>query len=31
MLDKAIAAKADFYFLGGATSDVSLQSVSHTS
>jgi len=31
MLDKAIAAKADFHFLGGATSDVILQSVSHTS
>ena len=31
MLEDAIAAKADFYFLGGGTSDVSLQSVSHTS
>jgi leucyl/phenylalanyl-tRNA--protein transferase len=32
MLEAAIAAKADFYLLGGgATSDVVLQSVSHTS
>ncbi len=31
MLDAAIAEEADFYFLGGATSDVILQSVSQTS
>jgi leucyl/phenylalanyl-tRNA--protein transferase len=31
MLEAAIAVEADFYFLGGATSDVILQSVSQTS
>jgi leucyl/phenylalanyl-tRNA--protein transferase len=31
LLEEAIAADADFYFLGGATSDVILQSVSQTS
>ena len=31
MLDAAISEQADFYFLGGATSDVILQSVSQTS
>lgn len=31
ILEEAVAAKADFYFFGGATSDVSLQSDSHTS
>ncbi len=31
MLDVAIGEQADFYFLGGATSDVILQSVSQTS
>jgi leucyl/phenylalanyl-tRNA--protein transferase len=31
MLEEAIAADADFYFLGGATSDFILQSVSQTS
>jgi leucyl/phenylalanyl-tRNA---protein transferase len=31
MLDAAIAADADYFFAGGATFDVSLQSVSHTS
>jgi leucyl/phenylalanyl-tRNA--protein transferase len=31
LLEEALSAEADFYFLGGATSDVILQSVSQTS